>query len=106
MTSSLSPDRQRQVRDAIADIEAAIDALPAYSSANGVEGARARDDYRAAVRRTVEQLRQQFPPARIDDRPNWEASRVKIYGIQSTSTSGFIGALRNWCAAARKRLDA
>ena len=106
MTSSLSPDRQRQVRDAIADIEAAIDALPAYSSASGVAGARARDDYRAAVQRTVEQLREQFPHARIDDRPSWEGSRVKIYGIQSTSTSGFTGALRNWCAAARKRLGA
>ena len=106
MTSSLSPDRQRQVREAIADIEAAIDALPAYSSANGVDGARARDDYRAAVKRTVELLREQFPHGLIDDRPSWEGSRVKIYGIQSTSTSGSIGALRNWCTAARKRLDA
>jgi hypothetical protein len=46
------------------------------------------------------------PKDRIDDRPSWENTRVKIAGIQSTCTYGVEGALRNWCTAARKRMAA
>lgn len=36
----------------------------------------------------------------------YDAARVKICGIASTSTTGVEGALKNWMTAARKRLSA
>lgn len=41
--------------------------------------------------------------ASINDR--WDGARVRIGGIAVSSTSGVAGALRNWLAAARKRLE-
>lgn len=104
MTSPLSRDQQQLVRDTIDYIEEELEALPPFSSALNAAGARARDERRAGVVALAERLRQKFPHGLINDRPDWEASRVKLWGIQSTCTAGFTGALRNWCVAARKRL--
>jgi len=62
-----------------------------------------REERRAAIQAAVQRLRDSTG-GKIDDRPNWEASRVRIFGIQSTCTAGIEGALRNWLVAARKRL--
>lgn len=42
--------------------------------------------------------------ARIKD--DWQGAAVKIAGIRSTSTQGLWGAVRNWLAAADKRIAA
>lgn len=39
-------------------------------------------------------------------RSNWNGTSIKLAGIRSSSTSGIEGALQNWIAAARRRIDA
>lgn len=41
--------------------------------------------------------------AKIRDR--WDGSRLRLAGITATSTSGPIGAMRNWRVAALKRIE-
>jgi hypothetical protein len=40
--------------------------------------------------------------AAVDQR--WDGARVRIGRVSATSTSGLAGALRNWLAAAEKRM--
>ena len=55
---------------------------------------------REATARMGEQLTASIG-MRINDK--WDGCRVSLAGISSTSTTGLVGALHNWMAAARRR---
>lgn len=57
--------------------------------------------HRAAMEQCAAQLTARLG-ARINDR--WNGCSVRIAGLSSTSTSGMAGALRNWMAAAERRI--
>lgn len=42
--------------------------------------------------------------AKINDR--WDGCRVRIAGVTATCTAGMTGALHNWLAAARRKVQA
>lgn len=99
--TTTSPERLAEL---IAHVERELGAMPP-KSASYDEASRAAD--KAATDGLVERIRALVGPKdAINDRPSWENTRVRIAGIQSTCTYGVEGALRNWCAAARKRLPA
>lgn len=58
--------------------------------------------HEALVARIAQGLESDLP-ARITDR--FDGARVRIHGINATSTMGVAAALQNWCAAVEKRLQ-
>jgi hypothetical protein len=61
-----------------------------------------RDVYQAAEKAMLKRLEEKFG-ARIDRR--YDGTRVRLYGVSAHSTTGPIGALRNWMAGAGRTLD-
>lgn len=59
--------------------------------------------HRVAMQRIADEL-ETDEGARFGDQPAHDHS-VRLAGIRSSSTSGLSGALRNWLAAARKRIE-
>lgn len=57
---------------------------------------------RVILARHAEALAEQLG-GRINDR--WDGCRVRLCGIAATSTTGIEGALRNWIAAAHRRIE-
>lgn len=58
-------------------------------------------DIRRAIMKQVAKSLTDTLGARIKD--DWNGARVRIQGVQATSTSGLIGALRNWLAAVERK---
>lgn len=58
---------------------------------------------KAAHERLACSIVRNLPKAKITDR--WDGCKVSIAGIRASSTSGLHGALTNWIAAARRKLD-
>lgn len=85
--------------DCIAFIKAEQKKLPQtdYYSAEG------RAEHDKAVASMVETLTAKLPKCRINAR--WNSTSVSIAGVRATCTGGIEGALTNWIAAARRRLD-
>lgn len=85
----------------VAEVEAALVAARAeIGPGHDSESWRRR---RAVMTACAQSLTEKFG-ARIND--DWNGCRVRIAGISSTSTTGFEGAVCNWLAAARRRIDA
>lgn len=85
--------------DCIAFIKAEQKRIP--SAEYGNEESRAK--HNQAVATMVETLTAKLPKCRINDR--WNGTSVSIAGVRATCTGGIEGALTNWIAAARRRLD-
>jgi len=51
----------------------------------------------------IETIEQSLPNVKIAEK--WNGATVRIAGIRASSTSDVVGALHNWIAAARRRLD-
>lgn len=93
-----------RAREMIVFIEDALSTMPAAPIGHRQED---RDQRKKATQDLAERIRARVGPKdKIDDRPAWENTRVRIFGIQSTCTYGLEGALRNWCVAAKKKLIA
>jgi len=80
-------------------IEARLDKLPRVGGRDAPYGR-----FRRAVEQLADDLRRTpGMEARIDETPSaGGVHRVRILGIQASSTAGVHGALRNWVAAARR----
>ena len=85
--------------DCIALIKAEKAKLPRYDFTNADD----RASHEAAVAAMVKTLTEKLPKCRINDR--WDGTSVSIAGVRATCTGGVDGALTNWIAAARRRLD-
>lgn len=96
MSKELSKDVRSNMLALLSRAEAGLDALPQFDWER-------RSYYDAAVSRLAREL--EAAGARIDDRPAWECASMAFGGAKSTCTAGTAGAIRNWCAAVRKRLD-
>jgi hypothetical protein len=59
--------------------------------------------HKDAMQALARRVEQDFA-AKVTDR--WDAARVRMMGITSTSTSGIGGAIHNWIAAAEKKAGA
>lgn len=99
--TAIPPD---SIRAAMAEIRAALNVLPSLTAEPSDTpdlhiSRHAR--YREAVARLARHLEGTLG-ARITDHHN--AARVRLYGIAASSTSGIVGALQNWIAAADRRL--
>lgn len=92
----MTPEVRQNMQAILAKAEAGLQALPSYDMRNS-----------APHDRAVEQLVAELTAAgaKLDARPSWEGSRMSFGGTKSTCTSGTAGVIRNWCAAARKRLE-
>lgn len=92
----LTPEVRANMQALVDKAQAGLDALPPYDFRNT-----------APHDRAVEQLVAELTAAgaRLDARPSWEGSRMAFGGVKSTCTSGTAGVIRNWCMAARKRLE-
>ena len=85
--------------ECIATIKAEKAKLPTFDY-NNTETCKA---YRQALHAMAETLAAKLPKCRIVQK--WNGASVSIAGIRATSTSGLEGALTNWIAAARRKLD-
>lgn len=85
--------------DCIAVVKAEKGKLPTY---NGFSD-ESRTQHRQAVAAMVGTLTVRLPKCRINERGN--STSVSIAGVRATCTGGIDGALTNWIAAARRRLD-
>ncbi len=85
--------------DCIAFIKAELNKLPAPDHSTP----EARADRQKAKAAMIATIEQSLPKAKINDK--WNGATVSIAGIRASSTSGIVGALHNWIAAARRRLD-
>ncbi|WP_275789735.1 hypothetical protein [Pararhizobium gei] len=72
--------------------------LPSFGETLGVGCPR-----RSAIKKMAEDIIKSLPKARIQERG--DISIVSIMGVRTTSTGGIDGALRNWIAAAYRKLD-
>lgn len=85
--------------DCIAVVKAEKGKLPTYSGFSD----ESRAQHKQAVAAMVETLMVRLPKCRINERGN--STSVSIAGVRATCTGGIDGALTNWIAAARRRLD-
>lgn len=90
----------QSIRDTVADLRARLDALPAISSAAG-DLADQHRQHRAAAELLADHLRTAYG-ARIADKA-W-TNTIRMHGINSSGTAGLQQALRNWIAAAERKL--
>lgn len=97
MTKVALQDALPIVEKALADAEAEIGPAPGF--ADQAYFARRK----AVMDRYATRLRKHLG-ASINDR--WDGCRVRIAGVSSTCTAGMTGALQNWTAAARRKLQA
>lgn len=94
------------------DLDALKRALPIVQAEVQATEAEPRGDYRqpdywTRRREAKAQLTQRLTDqvgARVVER--YDMGRVTIAGLSATSTTGVMGALRNWLTAARRRLEA
>ncbi len=86
--------------DCIAFIKAEQAKLPVLDMQD-YHASHARRD--AAIALMVSAIEAALPKVRIVGK--WDGAKVSIAGIRASSTSGVDGALSNWIAAARRRLD-
>lgn len=85
--------------DCIAFIQCELKKLPAVDYMTD-EGRANWDKANAAMVKAIEEA---LPKAKITSK--WKGTAVAIAGVRASSTSGISGALHNWIAAARRRLD-
>ena len=104
MTKPIAPATRDLIEIAIEKIEDQIAALDREHPVDGRSGNDAWDAYRKATAAMGSRIRHLSPGFVLD--PKWDAAVARYCGIRSTSTSGVLGALHNWCTAARKRLEA
>lgn len=90
------------LKDALAKVEAAHAAAKAEAGP-AEHSAEWWDRWRDIMHRLEDQLRADLG-ARISD--PIAGARVSIAGVSATCTAGVSGALHNWCAAARRKLEA
>lgn len=85
--------------DCIALIKAEIKKLPPVDYSN-FDACTRRNQ---AVTDMLKIISARLPKVRISER--WNGTIVSIAGVRATCTGGVEGALTNWIAAARRRLD-
>lgn len=84
--------------DCIAFIKAELKKLPDPDYTE--QGRANREKAKSAM---VAAIEQSLPKVAISAK--WNGATVRIAGIRASSTSDVVGALHNWIAAARRRLD-
>ena len=85
--------------DCIAFIQKELKKLPVPDHST----AEARANRGAALLAMGATICESLPKARIEEKSS--GTTVRIAGVRASSTSGITGALQNWIAAARRRLD-
>lgn len=93
------PTALQLIKAAVADAEARIGALPKDPHRDAAWWT----SYRAIVADCCDQLTG-TPGIRINDR--WDGCKISAGGVTSSSAAGTHQALKNWIAAAAKRLAA
>ena len=85
--------------DCIAFIQKELKKLPVPDHST----AEARANRGKALFAMAAAIHETLPKAKIEEKSS--GTTVRIAGVRASSTSGVTGALQNWIAAARRRLD-